>query len=264
MPELAEVEYYRNRWNPGLGGKIVGITMHDTKRIFRGVDVLQMRTLFPGSVLLESWARGKQMLFHFSRNLWLGIHLGMTGKLRSERVPFEPGRHDHLVLYQKECALIFSDPRLFGRIQFHQGDSEPAWWTKLPPSLLSASFTLATMTDFLKRHSQLPIKASLLLQNGFPGVGNWMADEILWRAKINPRQKSGRLDSDSLKRLWKMSRFVCRAALHHIGDKMSDPPEGWLFHERWQAGGLCPIHRVALERETIGGRTTVWCSRCQH
>ena len=38
------------------------------------------------------------------------------------------------------------------------------------------------MEEFLARHPKLPMKAVLLLQPGFPGVGNWMADEILWRA----------------------------------------------------------------------------------
>ena len=42
------------------------------------------------------------------------------------------------------------------------------------------------VADFLQRRARAPIKAVLLMQERFPGIGNWMADEILWRAAIHP------------------------------------------------------------------------------
>jgi len=42
------------------------------------------------------------------------------------------------------------------------------------------------MEQFLTRHGRAPIKAVLLLQSGFPGIGNWMADEILGNRKSIP------------------------------------------------------------------------------
>ena len=38
MPELAEVEYFRKRWNPGLGRKVVGVRLNPKARVGRGVD----------------------------------------------------------------------------------------------------------------------------------------------------------------------------------------------------------------------------------
>jgi formamidopyrimidine-DNA glycosylase len=119
------------------------------------------------------------------------------------------------------------------------------------------------MKQFLDRHGRLPIKASLLLQKGFPGIGNWMADEILWRAGIAPRKPTARLKPAELQSLWKEVRYVARVALEKIGKDFGDPPKGWLFHERWNGKGRCPIHKTPLKRETIGGRTTAWCSKCQ-
>jgi formamidopyrimidine-DNA glycosylase len=58
-------------------------------------------------------------------------------------------------------------------------------------------------------------------------------------------------------------RFVARASLRTIGRDNSDPPDGWLVHERWKTSGKCPRHGTTLRRETIGGRTTAWCPRCQ-
>jgi formamidopyrimidine-DNA glycosylase len=109
----------------------------------------------------------------------------------------------------------------------------------------------------------LAIKPALLIQKGFPGVGNWMADEILWRARINPHLTAAKLNAAQLRTLWTVVRFVCRQAVRRIGNDFSDPPKNWLFHQRWSAQGRCPRDGQPLVRETIGGRTTAWCPRCQ-
>ncbi|HEY0457273.1 MAG TPA: DNA-formamidopyrimidine glycosylase family protein [Verrucomicrobiae bacterium] len=263
MPELAEVEYYRKQWDAGFGKKVTKILLHGEKRIFRGTDIKGMERLLPGAMLLESKASGKQMVFRFSKNLWLGLHLGMTGMLRVEAPGFVPQKHDHLVLCQKERTLVFKDMRQFGRVRFHQGKDAPEWWSQIPAALTSNEFTQGQMTDFLQRHGKLPVKAALLLQSGFPGVGNWMADEILWRAKIAPQLRSSKISGQRAQALWKSIRFVCRQAIRHVGPKFDDPPKDWLFHQRWSKAGRCPNHRVPLSRATVGGRTTAWCQLCQ-
>ena len=263
MPELAEVEYYRKQWECGLGQKILDVKLHPQTRIFRGTDTRLLRRMLSGSALNRSETHGKQMLFRFSNQLWLGLHLGMTGKLRVEKPDYKPNKHDHLVLYQREQALVFADPRQFGRVRFHEGVQAPTWWASLPVQLTSREFTAALMQRFLQRHGRLPVKAALLLQSGFPGIGNWMADEILWRARVNPRTSVRQLQKMQMKILWQNLRFVCREAVRKIADDLSDPPRGWLFHERWRRGGKCPRDGTTLRRETIGGRTTAWCPKCQ-
>jgi len=262
MPELAEVEYYRQKWNPGLGASIRAVRLRET-RIFRGAEPNALKKALPKSRLLSSEAHGKQILFRFSNEICLGLHLGMTGELRAERPDFEPGKHDHLVLYQQQRALIFSDPRQFGRVRFHLGPDLPDWWRNLPAPLLSREFTRALMGRFLGRHRKLPIKAALLLQSGFPGLGNWMVDEVLWRSGLDPRRPAGQLTSAGRKVLWRTIRFVCREAIRSVSRGYSALPAGWLFHERWGRNGRCPRHRQALVRDTIGGRTTAWCRICQ-
>jgi formamidopyrimidine-DNA glycosylase len=187
----------------------------------------------------------------------------MTGKLRVEQADYKPKQHDHLVLHQTERALVFTDPRQFGRVRFHQGEDAPTWWSSLPIPLTSEHFSVSVMRAFLQRHGRLPIKAALLLQKGFPGIGNWMADEILWRAGLNPQTPAGQLPSAEIENLWRKLRFVCREAVQKMAGDLSDPPRGWLFHQRWRPQGKCPRDGRRLVRKTIGGRTTVWCPKCQ-
>jgi formamidopyrimidine-DNA glycosylase len=263
VPELAEVEYYRKQWGAGLRQKVVRVDWHPQARNFRGVNGKRFATALKGAVYRDSEARAKLMCFRFSGDVWLGIHLGMSGKLRIEPPDFKAGKHDHLVLAQKKQALVFSDPRKFGRVHFHQGRDEPEWWAKLPPAVTSPEFTRERMAAFLQRRKRLAVKAALLVQSAFPGVGNWMADEILWQARIDPRVLCGKLTGARITKLWEKAREVCAVSLKTIGRDFSDPPEDWLIHQRWSKDGVCPRHGVGLETATIGGRTTRWCARCQ-
>lgn len=262
MPELAEVEYYRKRWAPGLNQKVLRVEIHAAKRLFRGTDTALLQKTLPGAILRESETRGKQMVFRFSKGIWLGVHLGMTGELRTEEPAFTAGKHDHLVLCQQQQALVFSDARMFGRVLFHCGAEPPEWWTALPPAISSDAWSLEHLRAAIGKR-RVPLKALLLSQELFPGIGNWMADEILWRARLHPRMAAPELTSRQLRTLWTETREVVEIALRTIAVNFGDPPAGWLFHVRWTKGGLCPKHHTPLDRATIGGRTTAWCPRCQ-
>ncbi len=267
MPELAEVEFYRKRWHlAAKGERVVTVHTHDTKKILRGINLPEFRRALTGATLEDSAAAAKQMVFRFSGEAWLGIHLGMTGELRVAPPDHTPGKHDHLVLVTTQCALVFSDPRMFGRVTFHVGRDTPAWWSRVAPAILSPDFTVAAVGEFLQRRRRAPIKAVLLMQERFPGIGNWMADEILWRATLHPARTAGSLSPAEVRTLWRECRTVCRLALDAIagrGDELPPDlnvgiPPTWLFHHRWADGGRCPRTRRPLERATIGGRTTCW------
>jgi formamidopyrimidine-DNA glycosylase len=264
MPELAEVEYCRRLWDAGLRKTVKAVRIARPEiRIFRETDVAALRRLLPGRRLLGSESSGKQMLFRFSGNLWLGIHLGMSGELRVEPSEnFTPRKHDHFILELPRIALVYEDQRHFGRVRFAQGTEPPAWWTTLAPGVLSAQFTVRAVADFLARRRRTPLKAALLMQAQFPGIGNWMADEILWRAKLHPATLAGSLESAQTRLLWRQVRRVSRTAIKMIGYDWTYP-DTWLFRHRWGNGRHCPRCRGALSRATIGGRTTCWCPICQ-
>lgn len=262
MPELAEVEYYRRRWDAGLGSSVLRVLVHPKAGVFKTASAADVVRHLSGAKLLASEAAAKQMLFRFSGDAWLGIHLGMTGELLVAAPDHEPRKSDHLVLVQRDRALVFSDPRMFGRVQFHCGPDAPDWWTSIAPSVLSPAFTPDSVAAFLRRRARTAIKPVLLMQEKFPGVGNWMADEILWRAAIHPKRPAGSLTEKESAALHRETRWVAENALKIIGRSsaatLPDPPKTWLFPHRWENGGVCPRTGVPLVREEIGGRTTCW------
>ncbi len=267
MPELAEVEFFRRQWNPGRGHRITAVEVHPRARVFRDTGAKTVAEALRGTVFRASEAAAKQMLFRFGDAVWLGVHLGMSGELSAQPADHRPGKHDHLVLRTAEHALVFTDPRMFGRIDLHLDSAPPPWWTMLPPPILSKAFTAAEVAAFLQRRGRAPIKAVLLMQERFPGIGNWMADEILWRAALHPRRAAGSLSPAEIRTLWRECRRVARMALDTIaGRTEADTPPAlnaripgrWLFNHRWEDGGNCPRTGCPLVREQIGGRTTCW------
>jgi formamidopyrimidine-DNA glycosylase len=263
MPELAEVEWFRKQWDAGRGAEVVDLTLHARNRVFRGIDTPDLQQRLIGERLLSSHTRGKRMLFKFSGDNWLGIHLGMTGKIRVEGLHYRPTKHDHLVLSQQERALVFTDSRQFGRVRFHHGAHEPDWWKSSAPEINSHEFDQNFFDQFLDRHRKAPIKAVLLMQHGFSGIGNWMADEILWRAKVLPSKRTAKLTARERSAIFRATKFIVRRSLETLGQDFSDPPRNWLIHQKWKRDGVCPIHRTSLRHATVAGRTTAWCPRCQ-
>jgi formamidopyrimidine-DNA glycosylase len=265
MPELPEVELSRRVWSAGEGEKVLAVVArNENSRVFRTIDPQVLQRELKGKKFFGSAARGKQLLFRFGEqgDRWLGVHLGMSGELRVEPVKFAPGKHDHLILRQRSRSLVFGDQRRFGKLQLAVGPEAPAWWSKLPPDLTSAEFTSERLAEFCRRRRRTALKPLLLMQEQFRGLGNLMADEILWRARLAPQTLAGTLRSAEIRRLHREIRFVVRQSVKLI-DADWEYPKSWLFSHRWRDGGVCPRCGHGLTRAIVGGRRTCWCPVCQ-
>lgn len=263
MPELAEVAFACRQWNQGLNKFVKSVYVNPNSRVYRDLSQEKVVSALVGAKLSSSATHGKQILLKFSRNHWLGIHLGMTGNLISDEPSYFHQKHDALVLYQGTQSLIFKDPRQFGRMRLHTGKTPPLWWSGLPLSVLDPKFKICVLNNALIRHSKRTIKSLLLDQRYFQGIGNWMADEVLWRAKIHPACRCSKISPIESTSLFSEIKMVSKGAMKSVGKHGGDPPKNWLFHVRWKDGGHCPITGALLIREDIGGRTTCWSPKLQ-
>ncbi|MEM9081202.1 MAG: DNA-formamidopyrimidine glycosylase family protein [Verrucomicrobiota bacterium] len=278
MPELAEVELARRTWLPALEKKIITVETHPRTRIYRDTPAAEIEAALTNSTLTHTRSHGKRLLFTFTKNtqeLPLEVHLGMAGRLSIHPPDHQPHKHDHLILHTSELTLAFNDYRQFGRAHLHS-DNDP--WSSLPPEVFSRRFTEKYLTQVLTKRSRTNLKALILDQNYFPGIGNWMADEICWRLHLHPATPTANLVASALR---KETQWVTRGALKHVADKNESllnkpdqgftpgsyvqqvPPRSWLFQHRWKPGGSCPRCQTELSRATIATRTTAWCPACQ-
>ena len=118
---------------------------------------------------------------------------------------------------------------------------------------------------------RLAIKAALLNQSILHGVGNIYADESLFRAGIRPRKQAGRLTGAELARLHSALQQVLAHAIEMGGSSVSDYVDAdgvrgffQLEHKVYgRAGEDCLDCGSALKKIVVGGRTTIYCPKCQ-
>lgn len=69
-------------------------------------------------------------------------------------------------------------------------------------------------------------------QSYISGIGNWIADEVLYQARIHPQQIAATLSKESCNTLHKCIKEVIECAVELDADCGRFPLE-WLFHFRW-------------------------------
>jgi formamidopyrimidine-DNA glycosylase len=260
MPELPEVERARALIaDAGLHRRIADVDDTDTY-VCRPHAPGEIKAALVGRSLVTANRIGKTMWCETSDDgPELGLHLGMAGRIviddHGEGDP--PGRDeaehpqwDRFTLrFEDGGALVLRDKRRLGR-------------AVLEPDIsgLGPDAAEITRAEFRERigAGHAPVKARLLDQKAIAGVGNLLADEILWQARISPRRLTGSLSDEELDRLRRELRAAVRSAIRKGGAHTGD-----LIPHR-ERGGHCPRCGAELSRATIGGRTTYWCPVEQH
>jgi len=98
----------------------------------------------------------------------------------------------------------------------------------------------------------------LLDQKFLAGVGNWIADEACYQAKLNPHRLGVDLEQKEAKYLVKKTVSVIQKACSVDAEK-DRFPRTWLFHNRWgKVEGARTAKGELIQFDAIGGRTTAW------
>lgn len=259
MPELPEVEAARRRLQRAIAGKRIreAEAVHDPV-LYRGITGPAFAKAMVGRRVKAVHRHGKHLWFEMDRRPWPAFHFGMTGSFRTYRDPDQRPRYWRLELvFQGGVRLAFSDPRRFGRIRLqHDPRAEPPI-ALLGPDPLHDPPTLAGLVTLLGRR-KAPLKAVLLDQASFAGVGNWVADEILYQARLSPLRKAASLTRAEVAALRRALLAVVRGAVA-VGADSDRFPRTWLFHARWgKAAGARTVRGEPIQYATVGGRTTAW------
>jgi len=177
------------------------------------------------------------------------LHFGMTGAIqvrggpsmyyrqKPDKAEIWPPRFMKFILHLRDEAsdsvtqLAFVDARRLGRIRLCASPltEEPISTLGFDPILCMPAVD-DFKTSVLKR--SCPIKALLLDQSFSAGVGNYVADEILYHARVHPEQRCNTLTESQIDVLHLQTSEVCRIAVEAKADD-SKFPENWLFKHRW-------------------------------
>ncbi|HEY8038240.1 MAG TPA: DNA-formamidopyrimidine glycosylase family protein [Polyangiaceae bacterium] len=249
MPELPEVEHARRclqRW----------LLDAEVTRAFARPLV--------GRRVLEVTRRGKWVRVALSEGVLLFSHLGMTGRWvrrpsSAPRERWERGRID-----AGDVSARYVDPRRFGKLVVARRDI-PAW-RQLGPDALEGGLDAGWLAGELARRSRT-IKEALMDQGLLAGVGNILATEALWNARLDPRSRTDALSRTEVRAV---ARGLRAAIAHGLamqdGDEaayVQDAGAGNPFRVYGRAGEACTRCGVTLKRVVLGGRGTTFCPGCQ-
>jgi formamidopyrimidine-DNA glycosylase len=269
MPELADVEVARRRLESWLAGTTITRARSADARILRPGSPAAFSRALAGRSVREVSRRGKWLRLLLSDGARMFSHLGMTGwwvqrecgspKERSER-----GRID--VERRGRCVSVrYLDSRRFGRLVVSKEDIPE--WLALGPDPLGDGVEPDQLAKRLGRNRR-PIKSALMDQAVLAGVGNILATEALFRARIDPRSPSGalsRADIGTLVRALRatIERDLARKTSSGPSERGCEDEADGDFLVYGRQGAPCPRCGRPLDRVVLGGRGTTFCGHCQ-
>lgn len=275
MPELPEVETVCRVIRHALVGKRI-------TRVEVAADAIVFSGVAPATIEAALLRRTVRSVGRRGKFFWLALtgagptvfgHLGMSGWVREIGIqgtrlhghgdaPFddEQGRPRFLKLgvYTRDgSGIVLTDPRRLGRVWL---GASPETDPRVQRLGRDAFDDLPSETELLAMFGRrrIPIKAVLLDQSALAGIGNWIADEVLYQSRIAPKRSAASLTKNEVATLRRVIRSVLARAVK-VGADHRRFPSSWLFEHRW--GGKRGADRIAgqaIVREEVGGRTTAW------
>ncbi|KAK9149585.1 hypothetical protein Scep_008342 [Stephania cephalantha] len=301
MPELPEVEAARRAVSDHCSGKkIVSSIVADDSKVIDGVSIADFQASLDGKTILAAHRKGKNMWIQLDSPPFPSFQFGMAGAVYIKGVAVTkykrsavsdadewPSKYSKLFLKLDDgLELSFTDKRRFARVRLLKDPAVVPPISELGPDALTEPMALDEFVESLSK-KKIAIKALLLDQSYIAGIGNWIADEVLYQARIHPLQPAFSLSKGSCESLHKCIKEVVQYAVEVNADSSRFPiewlfhfrwgkkpgkangadssqfPENWIFHSREKKPGKAFVDGKKIEFITAGGRTTAYVPELQ-
>ena len=251
MPELPEVEITKRKLEPLI----------KSKRILN----------LGGKKILRIERKGKAILIYLSGGKILGFHQRMSGKLLIVRRGWKDKHTRRIFHLSGGKDLAFHDVRRFGVIWYGPVKKvlDDPYFKTLGLDALKISF--GEFKRILGERRAGKLKPFFLNQKNLAGVGNIIADEVLWHAKIHPERNINNLSDADIKKLYVSLKFILKRSIKLGGSTMRDwfHPDGGhggYFKKRYTYGRedeKCFRCKTQIIRKKIASHSSCFCPKCQ-
>jgi formamidopyrimidine-DNA glycosylase len=259
MPELPEVERYRQYLRKAILDLPIREveTFNHGRMLPGGLEALREQVL---GERVNSLSRiGKYLFLHLSNGQVMLWHFGMSGRPVFYHEGAEIPKYERIRFsFDGGYRLAFGSLRKFSRLEL--SDSVASFRQQKKLGVDALEIEEADFVAALQQKKSL-IKAALLEQKHFAGVGNWIADEMLFQANVHPERRCFALSREELGRLHAVMGDILQTALDHDADYNRFPPH-FMVISRWGEAEGCPRCGGELTRTVVGGRGTYTCEAC--
>ncbi len=214
MPELPDIEVFSRNLKRIFGGKkIRKVKVVNGKKLKD--KPAELSKAIEGKKLLDIYRSGKEMRFRFEGNLIIGLHLMLTGDIRSFKKKNEWKSTIVEFYFQDDTGIALTDRMKNANVKLNPVDKE---------GIDALDINYKSLKQILARKAN--IKNVLLDQDSIRGIGNGYSDEILWKTRISPFSTASAIPDDKIKELAKNIKQVLKSAITKISKKYPDLIQG--------------------------------------
>jgi formamidopyrimidine-DNA glycosylase len=264
MPELPDVENFRRHLvSTSLNRKIADVTVRKAKIL--AVSASRLRQALRGRRMKRTCRHGKQLLVGLDDGRWLTLHFGMTGRLFGFKDLNDDPKYDRVRFdFTDDGHLAFDDRRQLGRVGIVDDADDFIREHRLGPDALDPDLD---QTAFIAIFAPVraTAKAALMDQSLMSGIGNILADEILFQARIHPQALVKALRQANVVKLYRALRKILKTVTAR-GDGTEQSLEKWpkrFLTAHREKGAARPQGRGRIKTLKLAGRTTYFCPACQ-
>ncbi|KAM1060644.1 hypothetical protein ACFX13_025820 [Malus domestica] len=246
MPELPEVEAARRAIEEHcVGKKITKALIADDSKVIDGVSRADFEASLLGKTIVSAHRKGKNMWLCLDSPPFPSFQFGMAGAVYIKGVAVTkykrsavkdtdewPSKYSKFFVELDDgLEFSFTDKRRFARVRLLKDPTSVPPISELGPDALLEPMTVDELFECFSK-KKIAIKTLLLDQSVISGIGNWVADEVLYQARIHPEQSAASLSKENCAALHTSIKEVIEYAVQVDAESIHFPRE-WLFHFRW-------------------------------
>ena len=286
MPELPEVEIVKQSLEKKVKYKVINNILIKNPNLRFKVEK-NFKKILKNKKILKISRRSKYLVIELQNNIYLIIHLGMTGTLHYiekkknnlysnlsfYKSAILPKKHNHIEIIFSNFKIIYNDPRRFGFFRILNNKKKFInYFKKIGPEPFDKLFCY----NYLKKklyNKDVCIKNTLINQNIVSGIGNIYANEILFYAKVNPLKKSKNISKNEINKIIKFSKYVLDKAIKKGGSSIRNfkdikgitgtYQDEFVIYDK--KGKICKSKNCheKIIKLNISNRSTYMCKYCQ-
>ncbi|CAN6706890.1 unnamed protein product [Malus baccata var. baccata] len=276
MPELPEVEAARRAIEEHcVGKKIMKALIADDSKVIDGVSRADFEASLLGKTIVSAHRKGKNMWLCLDSPPFPSFQFGMAGAVYIKGVAVTkykrsavkdtdewPSKYSKFFVELDDgLEFSFTDKRRFARVRLLKDPTSVPPISELGPDALLEPMTVDELFECFSK-KKIAIKTLLLDQSVISGIGNWVADEVLYQARIHPEQSAASLSKENCAALHTSIKEVLEKSLE-VGADSSQFPSDWIFHSREKKPGKAFVDGKKIEFITVGSRTSAFVPELQ-